>query len=118
MRFGHFVPSDSQAESSPFTWNEVLSFFSIFAIVDTGRVAHATQRALADYLAMTGLSNVDLDVDVGRAPSILRLFAASDSRPAGLSRLDAAFLTALYQSDQHSRTQRHDIAERMLESLR
>jgi hypothetical protein len=118
MRFGHFVPSDSQAESSPFTRNEVLSFFSIFAIVDTGRVAHVTRRALTDYLAMTGLSNVDLDVDVGPAPSILRLFVVSDSRPVGLSRLDAAFLTALYHSDQHSRTQRHDIAERMLESLR
>ena len=118
MRLGHFVPSNSRAESSPFIWNEVLSFYSIFVIVDARLVEHVTLEEIADYVAMTGLSNVDLDADVGSAPTILRLFASSD-RLAGLSLWDTAFLAALYQSDQHSRTQRHDIAERViLEVLR
>jgi hypothetical protein len=117
MRFGHFVPSNSRAESSPFVWNAVLNFFSIFAIVDTGRVQRVTLDQLTDYVAMAGLSNVDLDADIGSAPSILRLFSASGTPLSGLSNWDAAFLKALYQSDQTSRTQRHDIAERVIHEI-
>ena len=113
-RFGHFVPSNSDAESSSFVRNAVLNFLSVFAIVDTHLVSHTTLVQQADYIAMVGLSNVDLDADVGSAPSILRLFVSDPRPPAGLSPWDAAFEKALYQSDQSSRTQRRDIVERVL----
>lgn len=117
MRFGHFIPSNNQAESSPFVWNAILNFFSVFAIVDANLVPHARLDQMTDYIAMVGLSNIDLDADVGSAPSILRLFVASPTPPAGLSPWDAAFIRALYQSDQTSRTQRHDIAERVVHEI-
>jgi hypothetical protein len=91
---------------------------SVFAIIDTQRTEHASIGQLADYLAMAGLTRVDLDAGLGSAPSILRLFAASrENQPAGLSSWDAAFLKALYQSNQSSRTQRFDIAERVTRDM-
>lgn len=116
-RLGHFVPSNSDAESSSFVRNAVLDFYSVFAIVDAKLVSHATLGQQADYIAMTGLSNVDPDSDIGSAPSILRLFVSSPTPPAGLSSWDAAFIKALYQSDQTSRSQRHDIADRVMKEI-
>jgi hypothetical protein len=114
MRNGHFVPSNTRAESSAFIGNAVSDFLSIFAIIDTDRTEHTTLDQLAAYVAMVGLTNVDLDADIGTAPSILRLFAPSaENQPSGLSSWDAAFLRALYQSDQTSRTERFDIAARV-----
>jgi hypothetical protein len=117
MRFGHYIPSNNHAESSPFVWNAVLNFFSVFAIVDSNLAPHATLDQLTDYIAMAGLSNVDLDAEIGSAPSILRLFVSLPTPPAGLSPWDAAFIKALYQSDQTSRTQRHEIAERVMREI-
>jgi hypothetical protein len=116
-RLGHFVPSDNNAESSSFVRNAVLGFSSVFAIVDTNLASHATLDQQADYMAMAGLSNVDLDADIGSAPSILRLFVPSPTPPAGLSSWDAAFIKALYKSDQTSRSQRHDIAEIVMNEI-
>ena len=67
---------------------------------------------------MSGLTRVDLDAGLGGAPSILQLFAASnENQPSGLSRWDAAFLKALYHSNQTSRTQRFDIAQRVTQDI-
>ena len=118
MRNGHFVPSTTQADSSAFLGNAVLVFSSLFAIVDTHRTESTTPTQLADYLAMIGLTNVDLDADLGSAPTILRLFATPPERqPSGLSGWDAAFLKALYQSNPASRTQRFDIALRVTQDI-
>jgi hypothetical protein len=117
-RNGHFVPSNTRAESSVFVANTVFDFFSIFAIIDTHRTEHSTLAQLADYVAMTGLTNVDLDADLGSAPSILQLFTPSGAyQPSGLSSWDAAFLKALYQSNQTSRTRRFEIAERVTHDI-
>jgi hypothetical protein len=117
-RNGHFVPSNVRAESSVFVGNSVFDFFSIFAIIDTHRTEHTPLDRLSDYVAMAGLSNVDLDADLGDAPSILRLFAPSTERQLpGLSRWDTAFLKALYQSDQTSRARRFDIEQRVMHDL-
>jgi hypothetical protein len=113
-RFGHFVPSNNDAESSSFVRNAVLNFSSVFAIVDSNSASHATLDQQTDYIAMAGLSNVDLDADIGSAPSILRLFVSDTVPPPTLSPWDEAFLKALYQSDQTSRSQRGEIVERMM----
>jgi hypothetical protein len=115
---GHFVPSSNQAESSPFVGNTAFDFYSIVVIIDTNRTEHTRLDQLADYLVMAGLTNVDLDSDLGSAPSILRLFASSgENQPSGLSGWDAAFLKALYQSNQTSRTQRSEITERVAHGI-
>jgi hypothetical protein len=117
-RNGHFIPSNTRAESSAFVGNAAFDFLSVFAIIDTHRTEHTTLDRLADYVAMVGLTRIDLDADLGSAPSILRLFAASgEYQPSGLSSWDAAFLKALYQSNQTSRTQRFDIAERVTQNI-
>lgn len=113
MHNGHFVPSNTRAESSAFVGNTVSDFFSIFAIIDTNRTQRTTADQLAAYVAMAGLTNVDPDANLGNAPSILQLFATSAANPpSGLSNWDAAFLKALYHSDPTSRTQRFEIAQR------
>jgi hypothetical protein len=117
-RNGHFIPSNTRAESSAFVGHTAFDFLSVFAIIDTHRTEHTTLDQLADYVAMAGLTRVDLDAGLGSAPSILRLFAASrENQPSGLSSWDVAFLKALYQSNQTSRTQRFDIAERMTQDI-
>ena len=117
---GHFVPSNQRAESSVFVGNAAFDFFSIFAIIDTHRTEHVALDQLADYVCMTGLTDVDLQADLEgdlrNAPSVLHLFAG-EGQPAGLSRWDAAFLKALYQSNQTSRTRRFEITERMIHEL-
>lgn len=118
MHNGHFVPSNTRAESSAFVGNTVSDFFSIFAIIDTNRTQRTTADQLAAYVAMAGLTNVDPDADLGNAPSILRLFATSAANPpSGLSNWDAAFLKALYHSDPASRTQRFEIAQRVAHDI-
>jgi hypothetical protein len=118
VRNGHFVPSNNRADSSPFVGHAAFDFFSIFAIIDTNRTEHSTLDQLADYLAMVGLTDIDLDADIGGAPSILRLFALSaENQPSGLSNWDAAFLKALYQSNQTSRAQRFEIVERVVHDI-
>jgi hypothetical protein len=118
MRNGHFVPSNTRAESSAFVGNTVVDFFSVFAIIDTNRTEHTMLDQLASYVAMAGLTNVDLDAELGSAPSILQLFAHStEDQPSGLSSWDAAFLKALYQSNPTSRTQRLEIAERVARDI-
>ena len=117
-RNGHFIPSNTRAESSAFVGNAAFDFLSVFAIIDTQRTEHTTLDQLADYVAMAGLTRVDLDAGLGSTPSILRLFAApGENQPSGLSRWDAAFLKALYHSNQTSRTQRFDIVERVTRDI-
>jgi hypothetical protein len=118
MRNGHFIPSNARAESSAFVGNTVFDFYSIFEIIDTRRTERTTLDQLTDYVAMTGLANVDLDADLGSAPSILRLFGPSaENQPSGLSSWDAAFLKALYQSNQTSRAQRFEITQRVAQDI-
>jgi hypothetical protein len=116
-RFGHFVPSNSHADPSPFAGNSPLRFLSVFEIIDAGRAAGIDLRQLTDYVAMMGLSNIDIDVDVGDAPSVLQLFSPARSFALGLSNWDTAYLTALYQTDQSSRSQRFEIAQRVAEAV-
>jgi hypothetical protein len=116
-RFGHFVPSNSHADPSPFAGNSPLGFLAVFEIIDASRTAGIDLHQLTDYLAMMGLSNIDPDVDVGDAPSILQLFSPARSFALGLSNWDTAFLMALYQTDQSSRSQRFEIAQRAAEAV-
>jgi len=87
-------------------------------VIDTTVPKTATLGQLTDFAAMVGLGDIDVDADIGDAPSILQLYAASpDAPPSGLTTWDQAFLSALYHADQSSVTQRSQIAVRIVNDV-
>jgi len=91
---------------------------SVIVVVDMTKVAGLDWRQVTDYIAFAGLTSIDLDADLGSAPSIMRLFtAASADKPDSLSAWDNAFLTELYRTSQVDRHQRVQIAKRMLRDV-
>jgi hypothetical protein len=110
------VDHDGNGLRAQHVW--VHDMLAVVAIVDITRVAGLDWGQVTDYIAMAGLTTVDLDADVGDTPSILHLFTASaDSRPDGLSDWDRAFLKELYHSDVMSRRQRMEVSHRMVRDL-
>jgi len=96
----------------------VLELSSAIVFVDVDRVKGFELDAIADYIAMVVLSDLDLDADLGDAPTILRLFTALPSaRPMALSPWDRAFLHAIYQSQQESKTERVQVEVRMIQDI-
>ena len=87
-------------------------------LVDAEKIAGATNRALAAYLAMVVLAGPD-QRQATPAPSILQLFDAGVERPDALTAWDRAYLSALYASapDTHAFFQEREIARRMARSL-
>jgi len=91
---------------------------SVVCVVDLMRMKGLNVNQVADYLVMAGLTQINLDAELVEAPTILRLFTASDeARPAGLSTWDTAFLKAVYQTIQSDRHQRVEIAKRMMREV-
>jgi hypothetical protein len=88
---------------------------SAIILVDLDDVKEIGLGPLTDYIAMVGLTDVDLDGNWGSEPTILRLFAASDDATSQkLSLWDRAFLKALYSTTQADRHQRTEIARAMV----
>jgi hypothetical protein len=81
-------------------------------VIIDGKLANSAGLAqLADYAAMVGLADLNLDADVGNVPTILRLFAESPQQlAAGLTAWDQAFLNALYHSEASPRSLRAQLA--------
>ena len=81
-------------------------------VIIDGKLANGAGLAqLADYAAMVGLADLDLDAEVGSVPTILRLFAEPpQQRPASLTAWDQAFLNALYHSEASPRSLRAQLA--------
>jgi hypothetical protein len=71
-------------------------------IVDTGRIAGKQIGALADYIAMLALSQAQSYDDCQPVPTITNLMAsgcADDTRPDGVTDIDATYLRGLYKMD-------------------
>lgn len=80
-------------------------------IIDGNLAKDAGLAQLADYAAMAGLADLDLEADAGSVPTILRLFTESpQQRPPGLTVWDQSFLSALYHSEDTSRNLRAELA--------
>lgn len=91
-------------------------------IVDTRRVAGATPQAVADYLSMATLVQLDPKADMTPFPTILNLFATSPAQapPAAMTDWDMAYLRGLYSARRdaaNARAQRSDIADRIVRQL-
>lgn len=91
-------------------------------VVDARRVGDAPSQALADYIAMAALAELDPDADMSPFATILNLFAASAGQPtpSTMSVWDHAYLHGLYEGRAEARDsdqQLADIARRMTERV-
>jgi hypothetical protein len=99
-------------------FSAVPALSSVIAVIDLTKVAGLDWRQVTDYIAFAGLTSVDLDANLGSAPSIMQLFTAMpEARPDSLSLWDSAFLNELYHTSQMARHQRVEIAKRMLQDV-
>jgi hypothetical protein len=75
-------------------------------IVDAQKVHDLNFGQLADYIGLIGFAQIELDKDLGDAPTILNLFRApADARPQGMTIWDKALLHALYSTSQRDAVQ-------------
>jgi hypothetical protein len=112
------VPVNNHAQPSNIVSNEIRSFASVVVVIDSGHTQGVSIDQLADYVAMVGLAETEHNMDVSSAPTVLRLFLASDRlAPSGLSAWDAAFLRALYRTDQRTVLQRYWIMQSMIQDI-
>jgi len=99
-------------------------FNRVMVIVDARQASGLRFDALADYLAMVTLAQLDARADTAGIPSILNLFAERDAAggvsTTALTDWDLAYLEGLYRAPrnaQNTRTQERAIARRMEDEL-
>jgi len=91
---------------------------SAIVVVDPKQVHALNIGQLVDYVALIGLAQINLDKDLGQAPSILKVFNASDaSPPLGLTPWDRALLHALYSTPQRNVVQLSEMQTAVLRDL-
>jgi hypothetical protein len=79
---------------------------SAIVVVDVGQVAELNIGQLIDYIGLVGLAEINLDKNVGEAPSILKVFASAEApNPVAMTDWDKALLYSLYTTEQKSRLQ-------------
>jgi len=91
---------------------------SVIVVVDATKVRELNFGQLSDYVGMVGLAQIDLDKDLGDAPTILSLFKRSaESRPIEMSAWDRALLHALYSTPQRNKMQLSEMQTAALEDI-
>lgn len=95
------------------------NFSHVVIIVDANRISGLPLGAVADYVAMVALAQLDPDAPTDGYPSILNLFTDRDAgrpAPSGLTDWDVAYLQGLYTARREANTagrQRDDIVRSM-----
>ena len=91
---------------------------SVIVVIDLERVAGLDWRQVTDYIAMAGVTEVNLDANMDGAPTIMSLFSTSgDARPQSLSDWDRSFIRELYLTNTVYRHQRVLIAKGMFNDV-
>jgi hypothetical protein len=104
------IPNNTRALGFRLSHDEVRDLTSVIVLVDSRSARGISFGQLADYVAIAGLAQIRLDANVGTAPTILHLFTDSaNSASPGLSPWDAAFLKALYHTEQSDKMQLSEI---------
>ncbi|MGE0740713.1 MAG: hypothetical protein AB7O98_05160 [Hyphomonadaceae bacterium] len=91
-------------------------------IIDSRRVQGVQLHALADYIAMVALAQIDAGADTSGYPTVMNLFADGQARTQaanGMTDWDTAYLDGLYSSTRTAATpgqQEREITRRMLAS--
>jgi len=112
------VTTVNSFDANRLDWNAVWAISSVIEVVDAGAMKGFEYGQIADYVAMAGLAEFNLDADFGTAPTILRLFRVTDAaNPSSLSDWDSAYLKALYHTRQSSRLQTDLIRQSMLREI-
>jgi hypothetical protein len=114
---GHRPLQNDHPSMSRIQSDDVQELVSVFIIVDTRRIDGLKFGAVADYVAMLGLTRINLEADLAGDDSILRLFSLPADAAATLTQIgswDAAFLSALYGTDQANKMQRQSIVNHMM----
>ena len=118
MGFGlEDVPTNTVEMPTRLQRSAVQTFSSVIVIVDANRIGDLNFGQLGDYIGMVALAEINLDVDVGSVPTILRLFRDRAGPPKALSELDKAFLFALYSVNQASAVQASLMKARMVQHV-
>jgi hypothetical protein len=98
------------------------NIYSVIVVVDSSKVGGLNFGQLADYIGVIGLAQINLDKQLGDAPTILKLFTAPEgARPSEITAWDRALLHALYSTKQTERMQTSEmetVALRDIESER
>lgn len=103
---------------SRITLTSTPSFDRALVVIDSTRIQGFQLGQISAYVAMVGLVDVDSDVNLGDAPSILRMFIdPPEQRAEGLTEWDRAFLSALYRTNQWNAQQRVQIAHKMVDEI-
>jgi hypothetical protein len=98
-------------------FDDIRAIRTAIVVVDANQVSSVNFGQLADYIAMVGLAEVNLDQDHGDAPTILSVFANQGRTPEGLSSWDQAFLRALYTTHLEDRMQTSEMTTVMTKTL-
>jgi hypothetical protein len=89
-----------------FAFGTVRDLSSVIALIDARVARGISFGQLSAYVAMNGLAEIRPHAKVGDALSILHLFSDPKSAPPlGLSLWDAAYLKAIYHTQQDDKTQ-------------
>jgi hypothetical protein len=111
------IPVNRAQSGSRLRYGAVLGLSTVIVVVDTNQLSNLNFGQLADYIALIGLAQVNLDADPGTVPTILTLFRDSANRPEALSSWDQAFLYSLYHEDQSNVTQVSTMKRTMVEHI-
>lgn len=114
---GRAPKSNRLSEMSRIRIDDLLTIRSALVVVDTGRITGLNIGAVADYVALVGLAEVNLDANFSNCDSVLRMFTVRKAEAQAFSQLgawDAAFLKALYKTEQADKMQRDSIVDSML----
>lgn len=92
-----------------------LNLHHVFIVVDAARVNGVPANALADYLTMVSLAQIDPNADLAGTPTILNLFS-QNTMSGELTDWDRAYIRGLYAAipeASHPSQQERNIAHRM-----
>jgi hypothetical protein len=91
----------------------------VIIVIDANQTSHTTVGALADYIGMVTLAQINPQADTASAPTILNLFnSAASPKPTSLTSWDLAYLRGLYASSdtpRNTRQQEGQIVRRMVQ---
>ena len=91
---------------------------SVIVVIDSTQVRKLNFGQISDYIGMIGLAPIDLDKDLGSAPTILNVFKGSDgARPMEMTAWDKALLHALYSAPQRNKMQLSEIKSEALNEI-
>jgi hypothetical protein len=101
-----------------FAFGTVRDLASVIMLIDARLAKGISFGQLSAYAAMNGLAEIRVRAKAGDAPSILHLFTdPTNAPPLGLSRWDAAYLKAIYHTEQQDKTQLLAVRESVVNDL-